>query len=173
MTINYEKILRCYMAMVGEAEGVDFVPSANDPATGLSDVEFNELLRLASDGRRQAGATPPLSLHFNKVAAQGELTITRLDVLPKIVGEEVKAEKGFLIVGHSETGHHHVVDAGCATLTRVDPFTAFLNVRKATRLVHQREYDTHPAIELQPGVYQFRTGREFDPFEKVIRVSAD
>ena len=76
-----------------------------------------------------------------------------------------QAVAGKIIVGHSETGHHHVVDADCATLTRVDPFTAFCTVRKATRLTHHREYDTHPAIELQPGMYEFRTGREFDPLK--------
>jgi hypothetical protein len=112
-------------------------------------------------------------LTFKKVAAQGELTITKLDAAPKNIGNAVKPDGRVLIVGHSETGHHHVVDADCATLTRVDPFTAFLNVRKATRIVHQREYDTHPPIELQPGMYEFRTGREFDPFEEVIRISAD
>lgn len=112
-------------------------------------------------------------LKFNKVAAQGELTITKIDKAPKNTGHPVDAVDGKLIVGHSETGHHHLVDADCATLTRVDPFTAFLAVRKATRLVHQREYDTHPAIELQPGIYLFRTGREFDPFEEAIRISAD
>lgn len=112
-------------------------------------------------------------MKFEKHAAQGELTITKLDRVPKNIGELVKPVGGNLIVGHSETGHHHVVDADCATLTRVDPFTAFLAVRTATRLTHQREYDTHPAIELQPGMYEFRTGREFDPFEEAIRISAD
>lgn len=112
-------------------------------------------------------------LKFNEVAAQGELTITKLAKAPKNIGQPVDPVKGLLIVGHSETGHHHVVDADCATLTRVDPFTAFLAVRKATRITHQREYDTHPAIELQPGMYEFRTGREFDPFEEAIRISAD
>ncbi len=112
-------------------------------------------------------------LIFSKVAAQGELTITKLDATPNNIGVPVRPEGGLLIVGHSETGHHHVVDADCATLTRVDPFTAFLNVRKATRLTHQREYDTHPPIELQPGMYEFRTGREFDPFEQATRASAD
>lgn len=112
-------------------------------------------------------------LKFRKHAAQGELTITKLARPPRNIGEPVKPVSGKLIVGHSETGHHHVVDANCATLTRVDPFTAFLAVRTATRLTHQREYDTHPAIELQPGMYEFRTGREFDPFEEAIRISAD
>ncbi len=112
-------------------------------------------------------------LKFKKVAAQGELTIQRVQRLPRDAGVPVAPERGVLIVGHSETGHHHVVDGDCATLTRVDQFTAWLNVTKQTKITHQREYDTHPAIELQPGVYQFRTGREFDPFEKAIRASAD
>lgn len=112
-------------------------------------------------------------LTFKKVAAQGELTITRLTKDPKNVGPVVEHINGKLIVGHSETGHHHVVDADCATLTRVDEFTAYLDVKKPTQIDHLREFDTHPSIALQPGMYEFRTGREFDPFEEAIRASAD
>lgn len=112
-------------------------------------------------------------LKFNRVAAQGELTITKLDAAPKKIGKTVDPVAGKLIVGHSETGHHHVVDADCAVLTRLDVFTAYLDVKKPTAISHQREYDTHPSIELQPGMYEFRTGREFNPFEEAIRASAD
>lgn len=112
-------------------------------------------------------------LTFNKIAAQGELTITRLSRAPKNIGNVVSPQNGKLIVGHSETGHHHVVDADCATLTRIDEFTAYLNVTKPTQIDHLRGYDTHPSIALQPGFYEFRTGREFDPFEDVIRASVD
>lgn len=110
-------------------------------------------------------------LTFKKVAAQGELTITRVSTIPK--GNVVDSTGGKLIVGHSETGHHHVVDAGCATMVRVDEFTSYLNVTKPTQIDHLREFDTHPSIALQPGMYEFRTGREFDPFKEVIRRSAD
>ncbi len=113
------------------------------------------------------------TLEFNKVAAQGELTITRINKLPKNIGKKVEPNNGRLIVGHSETGHHHVVDADCATLTRVDEFTAYLDVHKPTQIDHLRGFDTHPSIALQPGMYEFRTGREFDPFEDVIRASQD
>ena len=112
-------------------------------------------------------------LKFEKVAAQGELFITRITSLPKYIGKEVKPVRGQLIVGHSETGHHHVVDADCATLTRVDEFTAYLNVDKPTSINHLREFDTHPSVALQPGMYEFKTGREFDPFAEVIRASTD
>jgi hypothetical protein len=112
-------------------------------------------------------------LKFEKRAAQGELMITRLDKAPKNIGEIELPVNGKLIVGYSETGHHHLVDGDCATLTRIDVFTAFLNVSKPTAIVHQREFDTHPPIALQPGMYIVRTGREFDPFEETIRASAD
>lgn len=112
-------------------------------------------------------------MQFDKVAAQGELTITRLAGKRVKSGTCVAPENGRLIVGHSETGHHHVVDADCATLTRVDEFTAYLEVREATSLDHLREYDTHPSIALQPGMYEIRTGREFDPYEDAIRASTD
>ncbi len=112
-------------------------------------------------------------LEFKRTAAQGELTITRIAKAPKNIGTAVAPVNGVIIVGHSETGHHHVVDADCATLTRVDAFTAFLNVFKPTAIVHKRDADTHPPIGLQPGMYEFRTGREFDPFEEVIRASLD
>jgi len=113
------------------------------------------------------------ALSFNKRAAQGELTITTLDHHPKIVGSRVASVNGVLIVGHSETGHHHVIDADCATMTRIDPFTALVNVTKATTLRHLRETDTHQPLALQPGMYEFRTGREFDPFKELIRASQD
>ena len=112
-------------------------------------------------------------LEFDRIAAQGELTITRLDKRPKNIGQLVEAKDGKLIVGHSESGHDHITYADCATLTRVDEFTAYLDVRKPTQIDHLRSFDTHPSIALQPGMYEFRTGREFDPFEDAIRASTD
>ena len=112
-------------------------------------------------------------LKFTKIAAQGELTITRISRAPMKRGEVVAPVNGRLIVGHSETGHHHVVDADCAMLTRVDEYTAYLDVKKPTQIDHLRSHDTHPSISLQPGMYEFKTGREFDPFEDAVRASQD
>jgi hypothetical protein len=46
-------------------------------------------------------------------------------------------------------------------------------VKNPTQIDHLRGHDTHPSIALQPGMYEFRTGREFDPFEDAIRASQD
>lgn len=110
---------------------------------------------------------------FNKTAAQGELTIQRISNLPINPGKKEDAIDGRLVVGHSETGHVHYTDPDCATLYRQDEFVAYLDVKKPTSLDHLRGFDTHESIALQPGAYIFRVGREFDPFEEVIRISAD
>lgn len=114
-----------------------------------------------------------MAMHFNKVAAQGELTITRIKKMPKKTGERVAPVNGKVIVGHSETGHFHVIEAKGVEFTRVNEFLAYLKITVATELTHQRDHDTHAPIALQPGMYEVRVGREFDPFEEVIRASAD
>ena len=104
---------------------------------------------------------------------QGDVMILRIAALPKKNLKAAAAEKGRFIIAHSETGHHHVVDADCATLTRIDQFTALLNVIKPTKIDHLREFNTHPSIALQPGMYEFRSGREFDPYAELARKQID
>jgi hypothetical protein len=110
---------------------------------------------------------------FNKVAAQGELTVCRISRIPSNPGKKEEPVNGRLIVGHSETGHVHYTDPDCATLYRKDEFVAYLDVSKPSQIDHLREFDTHESLSLQPGAYIIRVGREFDPFEEVIRASAD
>jgi hypothetical protein len=119
---------------------------------------------------------------FNKIAAQGEITIVRIGDIPKnkrIVGTPLALENGKLIIGHSETGHHHVLDrtAG-ATVAVMDKVPAGMKIlhailTEANSLVHERGHDTHETIELPPGEYQFRIAREFDHYAELARKSAD
>lgn len=44
-------------------------------------------------------------------------------------------------------------------------------MRRATN--YQRLYDTHAPIALQPGCYEIRIGREYDPYADVARRQAD
>ena len=48
---------------------------------------------------------------FTKVAAQGEIKIIRLSGDADMTGTPLPVEvEAYHIVGHSETGHHHVID---------------------------------------------------------------
>lgn len=116
---------------------------------------------------------------FTKIAAQGEITIIRLGDAPaNLPGSPMKAERGKFIVGHSETGHHHVIDAKGATVTVLERAPEGMRILHAilenpTSLDHQRGHDTHESIELPAGYYEFRIGREFDPYEEIARRQAD
>jgi len=115
---------------------------------------------------------------FNEVAAQGEISIRKIDKLPS--GVNVFApEGGKYIIGHSETGHHHSL----AVLDRVQVFKAnkapdgmrilYAILDAPNHLVHERNFDTHEPIALQPGIYEFRLGREFDPYAELARKAVD
>lgn len=114
---------------------------------------------------------------FEKVAAQGDIYITKIDALPTDRKfEKAKPEGQMLIVTHSETGHHHVMDADAVTLLReVDGPTpargelprsimeCFLVVNKPTLLNHLRQYDQHTAIMFKEGIYHVRRQQEYTP----------
>ena len=100
---------------------------------------------------------------FKNICAQGDVLIRRIEKLPDGL-KKIKPENGKIIVTHSETGHHHVMEADRAELFQgPDLLTAFLLVRKATKLEHLRPHDTHEAIKFPPGVYEVRRQREYTP----------
>jgi len=114
---------------------------------------------------------------FKHTAAQGEISIRRIEKMPDNV-TPLAPENGHFVIGHSETGHHHVM-----TLDRkqvfVDPNppvgmrVLYAVLESAGQLVHQRGHDTHETIQIEPGVYEFRLGREFDPYAELARQVAD
>lgn len=120
---------------------------------------------------------------FATIAAQGELTIRRLgDAAPDArlpAGyTRVQPENGRLIVGHSETGHHHTIPATGAEVGVLDKPPEGMRVlyailRAPAVLEHQRPHDTHEPIALEPGVYEIRAAREYDPYAELARQSAD
>lgn len=120
---------------------------------------------------------------FNKIAAQGEITLIRLGDASKrpekIGGKPLSLEGGKLIIGHSETGHHHVLEhTRGASVTVLDRAPEGMRILRAileepNKLVHERGHDTHETIELQPGEYYFRIAREFDHYAELARQSAD
>lgn len=115
---------------------------------------------------------------FQKVAAQGEITIIRA-VRAKPDGKPLELEGGKLIIGHSETGHHHVLEhARGVTVTVLDRVPEGMRILHAilaepNKLIHERGHDTHETIDLPTGEYEFRIAREFDHYAELARQSAD
>jgi hypothetical protein len=123
-------------------------------------------------------------LKFNKIAAQGEITICRIGDLPTDRSSPVgftamNPEAGKFIIGHSETGHHHVLSrldgVDVAVMDRPPAGMKILRaiLENPTSLDHLRPHDTHESIMLDPGVYEIRIAREFDHYAELARQSAD
>lgn len=114
---------------------------------------------------------------FINSAAQGEITIRRVEALPADV-KPMALEAGKFIIGHSETGHHHVMDRHSKTVFESTNAPAGMRVLYAvletsSDLVHERGHDTHETISFEPGIYEFRLGREYDPYAELARQVAD
>ena len=104
--------------------------------------------------------------------AQGEVLIWMTKYAPKAVIAAIanlenlrpmKLEKGQLIMGHSESGHHHVIepvrkqvkleDAVQAMVDAANDSLIKLTVLDQCMLIHLRKFDTHAAYMLPPGDY--------------------
>jgi len=114
---------------------------------------------------------------FKNCAAQGELLFTRVDDLPAEI-VKVEAKEPDFIVGHSETGHHHVMSsqdveyfhAMAANDNSIDEFVSYLKVKRPTELRHLRSFDTHESIQFAPGIYRINRQREYtmEGFRKAL-----
>jgi hypothetical protein len=101
---------------------------------------------------------------FDNICAQGDVLFQKIDSLPKGL-KSVKAEGRSQIITHSETGHHHVMEADKVELFEnpSDPMEAFLVVHETTTLDHLRQHDTHEPIQFKPGNYKIHRQREHSP----------
>lgn len=104
---------------------------------------------------------------FENVGAQGDCFLMRIDTLPDGL-IDAKAEGGVYIVAHSETGHHHVIEANPDRVMMfedpTDALTAYLQViADDVALEHRRPFDTHEALNPAPGIYKIRRQREYTP----------
>jgi len=101
---------------------------------------------------------------FKNQAAQGDLLITRVDVMPDGLDQKNDVD-GKHILAHSETGHHHVVEARCVDLYQPanDDFVGYIQVKEPCQIIHLRSWDTHAPIALDKGTYRINRQREYTP----------
>jgi hypothetical protein len=124
-----------------------------------------------------------------KPFAQGEVLIWMKKYAPKSVLEgvaalkdmkEMKLENGMLILGHSETGHHHVLEpvnnkstisrAAMALIDAANDSFVELKLNEPCKIVHLRDFDTHGGAILPSGEY-IRGLREEQTVQGWVRVA--
>ena len=114
------------------------------------------------------------------IGQQGEVLVIRLDALPAArttkLSDTERTDKG-TVVGHSESGHHHVLTGGADVMERTENVPSGMRVLYAAiekpEALIQDAPTPHDAISLEAGFYEFRISREYDPFEDQIRAVAD
>lgn len=108
--------------------------------------------------------------------AQGEVYARKIDKMPEGLPFDDFDKQGRPIIGHSESGHHHVLER--AREVRVEPNPPagmrilYALLDEPTKLL-QDAGDPHGEHVLDAGVYEFRIAREYDPLMEQARMVAD
>lgn len=96
----------------------------------------------------------------------GEILLHPIKTLKK--GKE-SLHKSF-IVGHSETGHHHVLESKQEfKVIERGTDSVLLELWGEAALVHKKQVDKHNTLKVAPGRYEVIYKTEYDPFSKLIR----
>ena len=101
----------------------------------------------------------------------GEVWLQPVTKAPKGKSKKVKE----YIVGHSETGHHHVLES--QTKFEVMPgdetYDLYVRLFRPTPIKHKKTFDIHETQILAPGEYAVYQKTEYDPFADVVRAVYD
>ena len=102
----------------------------------------------------------------NKVVPilHGENFLVPVDKMPKGLVEKFNK----YIVGHSETGHHHVLTSSAEFDTMLDKAVLYIRLFEPAELVHQKSFDVHETVKVNPGIYKVNYKTEYSPFDKII-----
>jgi hypothetical protein len=77
------------------------------------------------------------------------------------------------IVGHSETGHHHILEApkgmDFEVITDEDSSEIFVKLFGETPLVHKKSFEIHDTKIIAPGTYAVFHKTEYDPWQQMRR----
>lgn len=112
------------------------------------------------------------------LGAQGEIRMFRIDEIPADA-RPVEKERGHWVIGHSESGHDHVLVAERVKVYEAPTAPQGMRILYALlesvgSLEHLRSHDTHQPHAFAPGdAIMFRTDREYDPYAKLARQVAD
>lgn len=106
--------------------------------------------------------------------SQGEVNLISCTAIPADATETVAPERGRYVVGHSESGNLHVLDAPGVTIVR-QPGAEVLYaiVENPTALRQEKAGTPHAPISVPAGKYKIVISREFNPFSEQVRQVAD
>ena len=104
---------------------------------------------------------------LNKCIRQGEVMFVPIKSMPKGHTKHTN-----FIVGHSETGHHHVLES-TAEFDVLDKAMLYIRLFEPANLVHQKSVNQHKTLTVPKGIYKIVKKTEYDPFLKIKRAVWD
>lgn len=102
------------------------------------------------------------------IVRHGEIILKQIDNIPQ-EAKLIKTGKEY-IVGHSETGHHHVLELATNSLRVYElDNELYLDVGEKGNLVHKKSgSETHTPHTITPGKFKVIVKQNFDYFKKAI-----
>jgi hypothetical protein len=89
----------------------------------------------------------------------GEVLLLPVDAMPSGTSEQVSS----CIVGHSESGHHHVLESDGVFQQIVAPNgDLYVDLSAPTPLRHHKLHQHHRELSVPPGAWRVVTKKEFD-----------
>ncbi len=113
------------------------------------------------------------------VFAQGEIYARTIENLPEgLKPFRERNEKGDWIISHSESGHHHLLEAeGVTVMERTENVPAGMRILYAIvdspAKLFQDAAVPHGEHTVPAGITEFRIAREYDPIMEQARMVAD
>lgn len=104
-----------------------------------------------------------------KAIRHGEIILLPVKSIPAGI---VTSHDSF-IVGHSETGHNHVLEGTRFEVTEDEKKELYFRLFEPTNLVHKKTTDKHKTLKVPAGLYKRYHDTEYDPFQQIIRDVAD
>lgn len=95
----------------------------------------------------------------------GEVLLQPVDKLPKAKVEQHTS----YIVGHSETGHHHVLESDKKFDVMLDKAFLYISLSNPATLVHKKTTDAHKTLKVPKGKYRIIHKKEYNPWTKVVQ----
>jgi len=111
-----------------------------------------------------------------RAVRHGEIMLIPVDRLPENLEVVQKGKR--VIVGHSESGHHHVAVCEAADLTLLRPKGAdspdlYLEITAPSRIEHLKTSERHETKTLEAGYLRIVNKTEYNYFAKVIQRVVD
>ena len=107
-----------------------------------------------------------------QIVRHGEVILKPIKSLPE--GSILKETTKTNIVAHSETGHHHVLEAKKDFKIYTLMGDTYIEIPSVTTLRHEKTgKDVHTPHKIAPAVYKIVVKKEFDYFAGIIRQVRD